>query len=375
MRENYNSIYLKISGMYFSVLRAIKDKQFEHKYKEFSQMKINIICPEERGGWILGKFGQCVYMELKKMGIDVELTQMYDEKADINHYFYPMGMGMAGYPKMNKGTTFMITHVDTAMKLARVKELTEKGAIGICMSRATWEKLSANGIKRNRICYINPAQDGQIKPRKVVLGFTNRIYSDNRKKDSIILDVCNKINPELFKFKIMGAGWSDIVSAMRELSFEVEYYDNFDKKIYSKLIPSLDYYCYFGFDEGAMGYLDAVAAGIGTIVTPQGYHLDTGIPITYPVNTIDDILDALYDIGAKKEKAIRFAETWTWKKYAEKHLEIWKYILNCESLDVLLQNRGYYIDGIFSLLLDDLNNYKSLSDLIEEKANFKQKNA
>ena len=235
------------------------------------------------------------------------------------------------------------------------------------MSKDTYNKLIASGVKRNKICYINPAQDGQIMPKKINLGFTHRTYNDNRKRESMILDICKEINPAVFRFSIMGSGWQDIVAKMTEMGFEVDYYDTFDKQKYNELILGLDYYCYFGFDEGSMGYLDAVAAGVGTIVTPQGYHLDTGCDITYPVETIYDIIDVLRSIQNEREKHIRFVENWTWKKYTEKHVEIWEYMLGIKTLDALLQTRGWYQDGIYSLLLNDYNYHQPLMKTIAKK--------
>ena len=318
-------------------------------------MTINIIYVES--GWIIYKFAKSVHDELAQMGIDVKISHEFDPNCDINHYFVPNYAG-----EVKKGTSFMITHVNTELQLSRIKTATDKGAIGVCMSKETLEKLTSSGIKRNRLCYINPAQDGQIKPKKVSLGFTHRVYPDNRKRETMILDICKEINPDTFRFVIMGAGWEKIIEEINKMGFETEYYPEFDKEKYNNLMINLDYYCYFGFDEGSMGYLDAVAAGIGTIVTPQGYHLDSGCEITYPVTTIDEIVDALNDIENKRRKNIKFIETWTWKNYTLKHLELWKYMIGAEKLEVLLSSRGWYVDGIYSLLLDDLSYAKPLME-------------
>lgn len=322
-------------------------------------MKINVIYCET--GWIVYKFAENVYDELKKLGYDVTLSKEFDKTADINHYFIPNYA-----PIVDKNTTFMITHVDTARKIADIKEQTKKGGIGICMSLETRNRLIANGVQANRICYINPAQDGQIKPKKVSLGFTHRVYNDHRKRESMLIDICKKISPEIFRFVIMGSGWDNIILELNNMGFEVEYYPEFNKEKYNQLMINLDYYCYFGFDEGSMGYLDAVAAGIGTIVTPQGYHLDTECTITYPVSTIDEIVDALHDIERKKSKNLRFIERWTWKNYTLKHLEIWKYMAGATKLDDILSTRGWYTDGIYSLLLNNLTESKSIAEKIKK---------
>lgn len=321
-----------------------KYSRYKYKMKEREQLKINIISNQD--GWIMTKFPACMSEELHRLGVEASVSAEYDSSADINHSFYLEYEG-----RMNAYTTFMITHVMKGRYLAYIKEKTAQGAIGICMSRATRDLLISYGIRPDRVCYINPAQDGQIHPRKIVLGFTHRRYKDHRKRETMLLDICKQVNPEVFRFVIMGAGWEDIIAELEQMGFEAEYYPEFDKEKYNELMPNLDYYCYFGFDEGSMGYLDAVAAGIGTIVTPQGYHLDTGCEITYPVTTIDEIIDALHDIENKQQKNRRFAETWTWRNYALKHLELWKYMLECEDLNTLLSTRGWYNDGIYSLPL------------------------
>jgi len=349
----------RIPFLWRKLKRYIKYKKYKYQAKDIGNMKINIIYYE--AGWILYKFAKCVYDELKALGLDVSLSQKFDTKADINHYFVPNYADL-----VDEKTTFMITHVDTARKIAQIKEQTEKGGIGVCMSLDTRNKLIANGVKSNKLCYIHPAQDGQIKPRKVSLGFTHRVYDDSRKRESMLVDICKQINPEIFRFVIMGSGWEEIIFELQAMGFETEYYSDFDKEKYNELMVNLDYYCYFGFDEGSMGYLDAVAAGIGTIVTPQGYHLDTECEITYPVSTIDEIVDALHDIEGKRAKNLRFIETWTWKNYALKHLEIWKYMLGAGDLKDILSTRGWYTDGIYSLMINDLDASKTIKEKIGE---------
>lgn len=356
----------RLCFLYNQFIRFVSEKKYRYRLKERGTMKVNIISPGEDQGWIIYKFGKSVYDELKKMGIEVYLNDHYNSNADINHYFMPNNIGYSGYSKVDSRTTFMITHVDTLLKLNQIKECTAKGAIGICMSLETRNTLIASGVPRDKICYIHPAQDGVIQPRKIALGFTYKVHDDNRKRDDMLIDICKEIDARMFKFVIMGEGWTDIVKEVRSLGFEVNYYDTFDKEQYNKLMPRLDYYCYFGFDEGSMGYLDAVAAGIGTIVTPQGYHLDTKYPITHPVRTLEDILAVLHNIEAAKRPCFDFISNWTWENYAKKHIEIWQYMLCIKPLSELLKNRGCYEDGIFSLLLRDLENDSSLLEKVKK---------
>ncbi len=349
----------QIPGWIRSIFRYIKRKKYMYFPKEKKDMYVNIIIASEEKSWILGKFASCVFDELQRMGVKAVISDRFNSDADINHFFTPNITD-----KADGNTTFMITHVDTALKLEQIKSAVSKGAVGICMSKETRDRLIANGVPANRVCYINPAQDGQIKPRKVLLGITHRVYKDNRKRETMLIDIFKQVNTELFKLVIMGAGWEEVISVLSKLGLEVEYYPEFDKEKYNELMVNLDFYCYFGFDEGSMGYLDAVAAGVGTIVTPQGYHLDTKAEITYSVNTVEDVVTVLNQIGVKREQSIQFAQSWTWNTYALKHLELWKYLLQAEPMESILKTRGLYIDGIYSLLLDNIRDSIPFTTLV-----------
>ena len=124
-------------------------------------MKINIIVSELETGWILNKFATSVCDVLLKMGYDARVSHEYDKSCDINHFFTPGDVGRNKYLKADKYCSFMITHVDTMAKANQIIELTNKvEALGICMSKETRDRLISYGAKPNRICYINPAQDG-----------------------------------------------------------------------------------------------------------------------------------------------------------------------------------------------------------------------
>ncbi len=69
-------------------------------------------------------------------------------------------------------------------------------------------------------------------------------------------------------------------------------------------MPTLDYYVYFGHDEGSMGFVDAIAAGVETIVTPQGYHLDVEDGITHPIDTLDDLALTLRRIVEDRRRRV-----------------------------------------------------------------------
>jgi hypothetical protein len=222
----------------------------------------------------------------------------------------------------------MITHIDNTGKLNDLKNKMQYAEMGICMSKETVDNLSNVGISRSKLCFVNPAHDGIIKPRRIILGITCRVQRDGRKREYMIDELADFLNPSEFEFRIMGEFWNPQVERLRQRGFLVEYYENFDYEEYIKLIPSLDYYIYTGLDEGQMGFVDALAAGVKTIVTPQGYHLDAANGITYPFIELKDFLKCFEKISQERGILVNAVEKWNWESYTQKHIEIWGYLLS-----------------------------------------------
>ena len=222
------------------------------------------------------------------------------------------------------------------------------------MSKETVDRLTMLGIPRQKLCYVSPAHDHAVKPKKYVIGITHRNHGDFRNRETTVLDIFSVLNPKFFILKIMGDGWDDIVTHMEKMGFEIEYYPMFDYQRYQEMIPELDYYMFFGNDEGSMGFLDALAAGVETIVTPQGFHMDLKDGITYPCKTVKEFAEALLKLQRKRERLIKLVEPLTWENYAKKHIEIWECLLKRKPFRELYRNQHLYDDGIFSMFLDDL---------------------
>lgn len=313
-------------------------------------LKVRIIDMES--GWIIGKFARKLCEELLKMDIDAAVVDKRDPNADINHY--PLYTYIDYSQSRHINDTMMITHVDSYEKVELIKSRLKTYGMGICMSKYTMEQLTALGVPRQKLCYVNPAHDHVIKPRKYVIGLTYKTHYDCRKRDEFLIDIARNIDPQYFRIVIMGSGWEQIVEEIEKTGVEVEYHNEFDYDKYVNLVPTFDFFLYFGNDEGNMGYLDALAAGVETIVTPQGFHLDAKGGLTYPCETLQDYVNTFNAIAEKKKRRIQSVEEWTWENFAKKHVEIWNYILKRKTLNELFQNRGLYSDGIFSVLPNEI---------------------
>lgn len=287
-------------------------------------MRIRIACYEDPQDWILGKFATSLESQLVSWGIDAKVVRRPNGDADLNHHIaYNSFTGTTG-----KIDTLMVTHVDSVGSLRRLgAHLSCPTTVGICMSSDTLSKLVGAGLPGRRLCYVSPAHDGVIRPRPLRVGILSRLYADGRKRESELLASFSRLPASDFTFVIMGSGWDDVVVDLRAGGHSVEYHPQFDYNTYVELVPHLDYFAYFSHDEGSMGFLDAVAAGVRTLVTPQGFHLDPPDGIWRPINDPSDLSRALLEIAMKRRRYVNGVAHWTWERYARKHLEIWSHLL------------------------------------------------
>ncbi len=296
-------------------------------------MRVRIVCYEDVDTWILGKFARKLNDELKKQNIESDIAKVADPKADINHHIIYVDFN----GKRSSIDTLLITHIDSLQKLNQLKRQLGTARAGVCFSSETMLKLVAAGIPQEKLFFINPAHDGVIRPRPIAIGITSKVHIDGRKNEKMFIDLCQKISPKDFMFKIMGAGWEELVNEARKSGFTIEYDASFDYDKYVKLIPTLDYFLYFGFDEGSMGFADALSAGVKTMVTPQGFHLDIPHGISYPIKTFDDIVLAFNKISDERKKLIHSVSAWTWENYANKHIALWQCLMHNQSFLPLLK--------------------------------------
>jgi hypothetical protein len=286
-------------------------------------LRVRIVSYENVHAWILGKFALRLCESLNKLGVSADISKSPDKNAHINHhvhYWYYNG-------RKTTTDTLMVTHIDSAEKMDQLKRQLSAAVLGICMSRHTLAQLLEQGIRPEQAAFISPAHDGTFKPRKTLIGITSKVQRTGCKRQFLVEQLIDAISPDDFKFIIMGSGWEKIVSRFKAAGFEIEYYPGFNYQKYAQIIPALDFYLYPGWDEGSMGFLDAVSAGVPTIVTPQGFHLDAPAGITHSFDTIEQLKEIFRGIALKRNSFVNPLADWTWDEYARKHLALWKDIL------------------------------------------------
>jgi hypothetical protein len=295
-------------------------------------MRVRLILhPTISASWIIGKMANRLADNLKDLNIEVEIGEEPSASVDINHW-----MGWSVETKRLTKSTIMITHIDDPYKLQLIKSILESNIdVGICMSQQMKEWLVQKGIPSGKLAYALPAHDGLVKIKRIVIGLTTRIYSDGRKREDLLVKLSRSMRLDFFHFEIIGSGWELIIPQLENAGATVRYYpgtDDYkeDYRITLERIPIFDYYLYLGLDEGSMGTLDALAAGVKTIVTPQGFHLDTHHGITHPFWSFDELKEIFHSLSSEKQSLVSSVSTWTWLEYAKDHANLWHSLLDGE---------------------------------------------
>lgn len=305
-------------------------------------MKVNLLLNPANRSWIIQKIAENLAKNLLPFDVQARITDTVDETADLVHH---MSWAFANI-KTHQPSTMFITHLDDIYKLNQVRStLAAEVRVGICMSTDTMKQLLSNGCDAAALYFINPAHDGLIHPRRVVIGITSRVYPDGRKREALLREVAGRVDLSPFVFRIFGLGWERTIVALKSAGAEVEYFgetDDFrkDYEVLQAAIPHFDYYLYLGMDEGSLGTLDALAAGVATIVTPQGFHLDLAGGITHPVVSGEDLLRVLTEIATTRNARIAAVSELTWSAYASRHLSLWRSILDGQAAPELPLNAG-----------------------------------
>lgn len=296
-------------------------------FEGYEDVRVHLVCYERLNDWVLGKISLRLCQHVRSEGVHCTLGHVPDPTASINHHICYVNFDSTR--TTNTHNTLMITHVDTPPKgeLKFLRASISSVEMGACMSTETMNFLVSNGLPSTKLCFINPAHDANMLHRLLMIGVAQRAYADGRKCEDVFLDLASKLSPNDFGFKIMGSGWRSVAEQLRASGFRVELYEKFDLSKYNEMLLSIDYYLYWGFDEGSLGFLDAMAAGVATIVSAQGFHLDARDAATHLFKDEAELHAIFTGIAAKKRRRQNAVRDWNWENYARRHLLMWNLVL------------------------------------------------
>ena len=296
-----------------------------------SGLRVGIILHPDNASWIIEKMARQLEAHLPAFGFDAVVTSEPLADADIHHW---MSYAFAN-TKLSTPASMFITHIDDPYKLSLVRKELSTGCvdIGICMSSHAVAELTRMGVAPESLTYVPPAHDEKVRPRRIVMGFMTRLYPDGRKREQLLLRLADEMRLDAFRFDIFGGGWEAVKVKLEEAGAEVRYFPGTsdyldDYQAMLDAVAGFDYYVYLGMDEGSLGTLDALSAGVKTVITPQGFHLDLPGGITEPVLEYADLLRVFSNLSTAWHGRISSVSGLTWQRYAARHAIVWRAILD-----------------------------------------------
>lgn len=301
-----------------------------------------VLCPSQRS-WIIEKFMSRLCENLPRWNVEATVAEEPAADCDVNHWcIYCQPWSYWHRAPMQKPTpsTALITHIDDAVKAQVLKDcINQAYDVGICLSRMTVEELVGRGIDREKLCYVTPGHDNVAQPRRIVIGITSKVYSDGRKREHLLVNLAHAMDLALFHFDLIGAGWEQVIPHLEAAGATVAYFPGTadyvaDYDLLLERLRGFDYYLYPGLDEGSMGILDALAAGVKTIVTTQGFHLDIPGGITHGFWDERELIAIFHAIAEERKRLLQSVAELSWSNYAKKHAVIWRALLAGRQHDI-----------------------------------------
>lgn len=297
-------------------------------------LTVNLVLHESCRGQIIEKMAHKLCAALRDLGVEAGVSLTPSADATVNHFM------MFHYVDVAPCTlnTMAVTHVDDALKVDMVRRYLKGGVrAAVCMSSMTVEQLVEYGLPRQNLTYALPAHDGEMTHRRIRIGITSNNYSDGRKRDWLLTRLAEDMPLHDFEFQIFGRGWDDVASCLAKSGAEVVLHApssdyEADYVAIKSAVPNFDYYFYPGLDEGSMGTLDALAAGVKTITTLQGFHLDIPYAITHGFWDYAELKAIFQTIHGGLCDRVSAARELTWERYARRHLAIWNELLAVDEL-------------------------------------------
>lgn len=328
---------------------------------ELLNSRLRIVLDPGNSGWILEKIAFQLSQHLTQLDFVCSIESTPSEDIDINLWIHYMDRTLLEVLKKPRTMTVkpkiaLVTHVDDSLKLARVKFLIESGVHLIFMSPQHANEIQGALDLDKPFDFVLLPSDYAHASRKYRMGIVSKCYPDGRKNEKWLTEFARLGFLANVEISIVGYGWENTVKKLRALGIETNLYDGMENEYPAyteirKFYQYIDLYFYFGFDEGALGSLDAYIFKTDLLVSNQGFH---SLFITNQDSLFRNFEDAKQKLKVKIahfEKWSASVESWTWETFASdiaKHISVGsnsavrgKKSLTRTNLNLFITNKTY----------------------------------
>lgn len=246
-----------------------------------------------------------------------------DDEADLN-YHVPWH-SLIGLPPTKSKQGMLYTHLNPPAK-NELLSACQRADFIVAMSKTGATELLDLGIEPEKITVIYAGhEDIPFRRRNVgIIGFEQ---PNGRKRGHILIDLCWLMDVSPFRFVFCGGGWDDTINKMASAGASVANLGEVDESKLAELYGALDLLLVTSYVEGGpLTVLEALSAGVPVIAPPVGYANDL-LPEDCIYYTLEGLQSALENFAAPFLQRREQVEKYTWRRYAEKHAELFERVL------------------------------------------------
>jgi hypothetical protein len=292
-----------------------------------SNRSIALVLAEKNSAWVLGKIASRLVQELPKFNLQASIVN-----NTVGRYDFIVWMFFAHYQSSKNAYSannfVIVTHIDDYRKLQKLKQIIEDGVVVIFLSADTHQKVcNSLGIKLPKYIIRLGTDLATGEKQRMKVTMCSNIYPDGRKNENWILDIAKRYGPDEIEICLVGRGWDTIILELETHGFNTDFNSIIsgapDSYIRTKsAIEWCDLYIYTGWDEGAMGSIDAFVLKKRLLVSNQGYHRSFQLSNDEVFDSYGEFLSKFDTLKSRFNGEYGSISNWTWQNTASDLNEI-----------------------------------------------------
>lgn len=199
------------------------------------------------------------FKEFSPTGSEIVVSKHAIDQADVYHYHRPH---LEESLKINSICTVHhdLNETDSWLDYQRFHDVYQSSAHVVCLNSNQLKFLEEKGVEWASIiphgynsAIFNPDlphASGNAESGKITLGLVSKRYGRKVKGEEYIYEVSKRLNPEVYRFLLVGDGRTQDASFLRKLGFEVEVYEYLPYAIFDSLYSEIDALLMTSFHEG-----------------------------------------------------------------------------------------------------------------------------
>jgi hypothetical protein len=296
---------------------------------------VQLIVHPGNAGWILEKIAKRLKEKLESYGMVTQILDTPSGDSDVIFFLYFGHEGIMDRETEEYSTQLksaLVTHADDSGKINQIRKLEKAGVDLVFMSPAHSLEISSMLGYSAPFFNILLGSDLVQAKQRMKIGIFSKCFEDGRKNEAWLVELAKRESLEDCEFIFIGIGWEKIRERLEAAGAEVKLYDGVqypypDYSEFPSFYRSLDLYLYTGFDEGALGSLDAYVLGVKLLISRQGFHKEFNLDESSFFSDFEEFYNKFMVALREYCDHQKVLEKWSWDTCAETLSNHWGQVI------------------------------------------------